>query len=101
MVTTNCRTQTGFGDDVEASATADRATASEEDHAAVHTALAAVVDARDENWPWLRAAWDHVAGQTVQAADLDPGYEGNTGGRMPDDQLARQPGRLHVHPYDH
>ena len=79
VVTTNCRTQTGFGEDVEASATAGRATASEEDHAAVHTALAAVVDARDENWPWLRAAWAHVAGQTVQAADLDPGNEGNTG----------------------
>ena len=79
MVTRNCRSQTGFGEDVEASATAGRATASEEDHAVVHTALAAVVDARDENWPWLRAAWDHVAGQTVQAADLDPGNEGNTG----------------------
>ena len=79
VVTTDCRNQTGFGEDVEASATAGRATASEEDHAAVHTALAAVVDARDENWPWLRAAWAHVAGQTVQAADLDPGNEGNTG----------------------
>ena len=79
VVTRNCRTQDGFGEDVEASATAGRATASEEDHAAVRAALAAVVYARDENWPWLRTAWDHVAGQTVQAADLDPGNEGNTG----------------------
>ena len=81
VVTTGCLAQTGFGQGVEASATAGRATASDEDHAAVKAALAAVVDARDEAWPWLRTAWGHIAGMTVQADDLDRGVEGQTGAR--------------------
>ena len=79
--TNNCLAHTGFGQGVEASATAGRATASDEDHAAVKAALAAVVDARDDDWPWLRTAWDHISGLTVQAADLDRGTEGQTGAR--------------------
>ena len=81
VVTMGCSTQSGFGEGVEASGTAGRATASAEDHAAVHAALAAVVDARDDEWPWLRTAWGHIAGMTVQADDLDRGVEGQTGAR--------------------
>ena len=79
-VLTNCRNQSDFGPKVETTATAteDAAMASEEDHAAVRAALAAVVAARAVRWPWLRTAWDHVDDLTVQAADLDPGSEGNT-----------------------
>ena len=77
----NCHTQNDFGPPAETTATAteDAAAASEEDHVAVRAALEAVVDARDEAWPWLRTAWDHVDDLTVQAADLDQGIQGNTG----------------------
>ena len=77
----NCHTQNDFGPSAETTATAteDAAAASEEDHVAVRAALEAVVDARDEAWPWLRTAWDHVDDLTVQAADLDQGIQGNTG----------------------
>ena len=80
VVTTNCGAQTDFGAQSAASATAGRGTASAEDHAAVRAALETVVDARDEQWPWLRTAWDHISGQMVQASDLDPGTEGQTRG---------------------
>ena len=76
-----CGGERGFGasSDVSATATTDRAEVTEDDHAKVRAALAAVVDARDEAWPWLRTAWDHISGMTVQAADLDRGVEGQTG----------------------
>ena len=77
----DCRNQSNFGPEAETTATAteDAAMASEEDHVAVRAALEAVVDARDENWPWLRTAWAHASAGTVQAADLDQGILGNTG----------------------
>ena len=77
----NCHLQSDFGLEAETTETAteDAAMASEEDHAAVRAALAAVVDARDEEWPWLRTAWDHASAGTVQAADLDQGSQGKTG----------------------
>ena len=80
-VLTDCRNQSNFGpqDETTATATEDAAMASEEDHVALRAALEAVVDDREENWPWLRTAWDHASAGTVQAADLDPGTHGNTG----------------------
>ena len=77
----NCHSQSDFGPEAETTETAteDAAMASEEDHVAVRSALEAVVDARDENWPWLRTAWAHASAGTVQAADLDQGSQGKTG----------------------
>ena len=77
----DCRNQSNFGPEAETTETAteDAAMASEEDHVAVRAALEAVVDDRDENWPWLRTAWAHASAGTVQAADLDQGTQGKTG----------------------
>ena len=76
----DCRNQSNFGPEAETTGTAteDAAAASEEDHVAVRAALEAVVDDRDENWPWLRTAWAHASAGTVQAADLDQGTQGKT-----------------------
>ena len=81
----NCHLQSGFGPEAETTETAteDAAMASEEDHVALRAALEAVVDDREENWPWLRTAWDHASAGTVQAADLDQGLaRAMTGDRL-------------------
>ena len=66
---TQCVDQTGFGEQSAAAATVATATVPAGADALVRAAVEELVDGYDEQWPWMRTAWDSLAADEVTVID--------------------------------